>query len=187
MKFDCSHCSQRLSAEPTMVGQQISCPVCANTITIPPPQPEAEVQHVPQKQISPAPVTAHSKVPSSTPPPRRRLPVVALAATIILLGLAAGAFFFLRSKGGGLNVIAALTGPPPTEIRVYPTDINLTTKNDRQSVVVQALYADGLTRDVTADASFSLANKALAKVEKGLITPLADGKTDLQIKYGGKE
>jgi hypothetical protein len=177
-----------------MVGQQIACPVCANAITIPAPAPAGnEVASlispptaIDQSLLTSPPAKKDGPPDSAVRAPKRRMPALALAVGLVILGLAA-AFFFLRGKDGGLNVIAALTGPPPTEIRVYPTDINLTTKNDRQSVVVQALYADGLTRDVTTDASFSLANKALVKVEKGLITPLADGKTDLQIKYGGKE
>ena len=39
---------------------------------------------------------------------------------------------------------------PPTAIEVYPPDINLETSRDRQSFVVQAWFADGLSRDVTA-------------------------------------
>ena len=179
-----------------MVGQQIACPVCANTITIPAPAPVAD--EVASLTSSPAakdqnllpslPTKKDERADSAVRAPKRRVPVLALAAVILVLAVAAGAFVFLRGNGGGgLNVLAALTGPPPTEIHVFPTNINLTTRNDRQSVVVQAVYADGLTRDVTADANFALANKSLAKIEKGLLTPLADGKTDLQIKYGGKE
>ena len=35
-------------------------------------------------------------------------------------------------------------------LEVFPAEINLTTARDRQSIVVQATYADGITRDVTA-------------------------------------
>ena len=157
-----------------MVGQPIACPVCANTITIPAPAPVAdEVASLTsspagkdQSLLTSSPTKKDERADSAVRAPKRRLPVLALAAVFVVLALAAAAFVFLRGKGGGgLNVLAALTGPPPTEIHVFPTNINLTTKNDRQSVVVQALYADGLTRDVTADASFALANKSLAKIE----------------------
>lgn len=182
MKFECPHCSQRLSAEPSAVGQQITCPVCANAFAIPAPAPEIVAAPAP-------PIPTVTPAVTASAPRKSRLPILALAAVIVVLVLGAGAFLLLKSKGrgGSLNVLAALTGPPPVELRVYPTNINLTTKSDRQSVVVQAVYADGLTRDVTGDASLNLANKALAKVDKGLLTPLADGKTDLQIKYAGKE
>ena len=113
--------------------------------------------------------------------------MLALAAVFVVLGLLAAAFFVFRGNGGGgLNVLSSFSGPPPRELRVFPTNINLTTKGDRQSVVVQAVYADGLTRDVTSDASFTLANKALAKIDRGILYPTADGKTDLLIKYGGQ-
>ena len=36
------------------------------------------------------------------------------------------------------------------KLEVFPPDINLSTARDRQSVVVQATFADGITRDVTA-------------------------------------
>jgi hypothetical protein len=204
MKFECPHCSQRLSAEPEMVGQQITCPVCANAFAIPSPAVETGSATVPVATAGVSPTHKASdevfaprgEVSGGTPKTagetlrasqKRRTPVLALAAVFIVLGVAAAAFFIFRGQGGGLNVLSALTGPAPSDLRVYPTNVNLTTKGDRQSVVVQAVYADGLTRDVTSDAGFSLGNKTLAKIEKGILSPLADGKTDLQIKYGGKE
>ena len=39
-----------------------------------------------------------------------------------------------------------------TTLEVFPPDVNLDTARDRQSFVVQATYADGITRDVTAEA-----------------------------------
>src|SRR5687768_18500341 len=34
-----------------------------------------------------------------------------------------------------------------SDLKVFPQEVNLTTKNDRQSIVVQAVYSDGVTRD----------------------------------------
>ncbi|HMJ91159.1 MAG TPA: DUF1549 domain-containing protein [Candidatus Acidoferrum sp.] len=116
------------------------------------------------------------------------MPALATAAVILIFVIAGGAFFFLRTKGDSpFSVLSSFSGPAPAELRVYPTNVSLTTKSDRQSVVVQAIYADGLTRDVTTDANFALGNKALAKIERGTLHPIADGKTDLKIKYAGKE
>lgn len=64
----------------------------------------------------------------------------------------------------------------PAKIHVYPADVQLTTNRDRQSLIVQAEYADGITRDVTAEAKFTLANAALASVEANVLRPLADGR-----------
>ncbi len=81
---------------------------------------------------------------------------------------------------------AAAKAAALTAVQVFPTDVNLKTKQDRQSIVVQAIYADGVTRDVTAQASYALANKALAKFEQFTFSPIADGQTELKIKFQGK-
>ena len=49
-------------------------------------------------------------------------------------------------------------------LAVYPPDVQINTARGRQTVVVQAAFADGITRDVTADAKLTLTNPALAKI-----------------------
>ncbi len=80
----------------------------------------------------------------------------------------------------------AFAGPLLTELHVYPADVFLQAKYDQQGLVVQAVYANGVTRDVTAEAKFALANKALAKLERSVLTPLADGRTELRVAYEGR-
>ena len=46
--------------------------------------------------------------------------------------------------------------PALVELRVFPAEVNLSSRDDFQSVVVQAVYADGVTRDVSAKASISV-------------------------------
>ena len=72
------------------------------------------------------------------------------------------------------------------ELKVFPSSVELNTKRDRQSVVVQATYADGITRDATAEATYTFAQPAIAKLDKSTLYPLSDGKTDLKIGFGGK-
>ena len=43
--------------------------------------------------------------------------------------------------------------PMPVSIAVYPPNAQITTLRDRQSIVVQATYADGITRDETGTGS----------------------------------
>ena len=88
----------------------------------------------------------------------------------------------------GLTVpfAAAAKAPALTDVQVFPADVNLKTKQDRQGVIVQATYADGVTRDVTAQASYTLGNKSLVKFDKFTLTPVADGKTELKVKFQGK-
>ncbi|MDP3070581.1 MAG: DUF1549 and DUF1553 domain-containing protein [Opitutaceae bacterium] len=76
--------------------------------------------------------------------------------------------------------------PALKDVKVFPADVNLRTRHDRQSIVVQATYADGVTRDVTAQASYALGQKSLAKFEKFTLTPIADGQTELRVKFSGR-
>lgn len=71
-------------------------------------------------------------------------------------------------------------------LEVFPPDVNLNTLRDRQSFVVQAAYTDGITRDVTGEAKVTLTNAALAKLEKNVLSPLADGATEMKVEFGGK-
>ena len=73
-----------------------------------------------------------------------------------------------------------------TSIEVSPPDVNLNTLRDRQSLIVQAKYANGITRDVTAEAKWTLANPALCKFENFTLTPAADGATEMTVEFGGQ-
>ena len=58
----------------------------------------------------------------------------------------------LTALGALLVSLAGVRGeePAPVKLDVYPPTIELSTRAARQSVVVQATYADASTRDVTA-------------------------------------
>lgn len=80
----------------------------------------------------------------------------------------------------------AAADSPLTALEVYPPDINLETARDRQSFVVQAWFADGLSRDVTAEARVAFANPALVRLDKNVVYPVADGSTEMTVEWGGK-
>ena len=63
------------------------------------------------------------------------------------------------------------------DFEVFPTDVNLRFLRDSQSMVVRITEANGVHRDVTAEAKFTIADPVKAKVEKGVIFPLAVGET----------
>jgi hypothetical protein len=88
---------------------------------------------------------------------------------------------FLALSGRAQSPTAGLAS-----LDVFPPDINLTTNRDRQSFVVQATYADGITRDITSEAKVSFANAALIKLEKNVVRPAADGATEMKVEFGGK-
>jgi hypothetical protein len=71
-------------------------------------------------------------------------------------------------------------------LRVVPESIELSTARDRQSIVVQAEYADGSTHDVTALASAAI-EPAVASVQKGIIAPMSDGRGQLMVSFEGSK
>ncbi|MFL5242213.1 MAG: DUF1549 and DUF1553 domain-containing protein [Gemmataceae bacterium] len=93
------------------------------------------------------------------------------------VGLALGCLLW-----GGVSLARAES---PT-LEVYPPDIHLFTGRAQQRIVVRAVFPDGITCDVTSEAIVSLADTKLAKLEKSLLTPVADGTTDLIVQYGGR-
>jgi DNA-directed RNA polymerase subunit RPC12/RpoP len=176
MKFACANCGQRLEAETAWAGRQINCPTCSHSITI----AEEAVATVPLA----TPVVAKRR--------GGRIAIYSGAAAVALVALAfAGRWFFTPRVGASSNSPAAslfsfFDRADLAEVKVFPTEVHLGTKQDRQSVVVQATYADGATRDVTRDASFAVGNKSLVRLEGETLYPVADGQTELQIKFSGK-
>jgi len=91
--------------------------------------------------------------------------------------------YLLSSAAVLLTAVATSTYAAPT-LQVFPDSVNLQTARDYQSVVVQLVQDDGITRDVTGDAAFTLGDPNLAKIEnKNVLTPAADGATTLSVKY----
>ncbi|HKB40453.1 MAG TPA: DUF1549 domain-containing protein [Gemmataceae bacterium] len=89
----------------------------------------------------------------------------------------------------GLLLLAA-AAPAQTaalsELQVFPPDVNLFSARGKQTLVVQAVHADGITRDVTAQARITPANAALVKVDRNVVLPVADGATELAVEFGGR-
>jgi hypothetical protein len=73
----------------------------------------------------------------------------------------------------------------PAELRVFPGDVALSSARDRQSIIVQAVYPNGLTKDVTAEAAFAVANEAVLKRDGNTFHPAADGETELEVSFEG--
>jgi len=86
----------------------------------------------------------------------------------------------------GFGSPAQAQAPAPVSITVSPAQVHLSTRRDQQSIIVQATYADGITRDVTAEAQYALAQPSLVKFEKHKLFPVADGKTELKVDFAGK-
>jgi hypothetical protein len=84
------------------------------------------------------------------------------------------------------SLASAATAADLAELRVSPPDVQLVTNGARQSIVVQAVYSDGITRDVTEQSNWTFANTALVRREGTTLYPAADGETQLTVEFGGK-
>ncbi len=100
-----------------------------------------------------------------------------MIAARTLIGLAALAL--------ASSVVAAEA--PIAKLEISPPEVKLAGARDRQSIVVQATFADGITRDVTAEAQNTPTNPALARREGNVYWPAADGRGELVVAYGGLE
>jgi hypothetical protein len=76
--------------------------------------------------------------------------------------------------------------PAPAKVEIFPPDLHVFTSRAHQTIVVQATYPDGITRDVTAQAQLALANPAVGKLDKATLYPLADGATELTATFAGQ-
>jgi hypothetical protein len=82
--------------------------------------------------------------------------------------------------------ICSAADAPGLKVEAFPPDVQLTTKNDRQSFIVVATRPDGVTQDVTSAAKATLANPALARIDGHTLFPTADGATTLALEYQGQ-
>lgn len=82
---------------------------------------------------------------------------------------------------------AATKKPAPkmVKLNVYPQNIQLTTSRDRQSVIGQAVYDNGLTRDVTSQLQLKPAKAGIVRIDKNMIYPVGDGETELVASFDG--
>ena len=105
----------------------------------------------------------------------------------IFLASLAIAFFTSVTAAEALRIPAdsSSAAPSPVSIRVYPTNVDLTSARDRQSVIVQSVDADGITHDVTTQSKLTLADPSFARVESNLLSPIADGTTELRVEFAG--
>ena len=73
-----------------------------------------------------------------------------------------------------------------TRLDVFPAAVHLSDARDRQTIVARATYADGITRDVTAEATITPADPALIRRDGSTFHPVADGETTLAVAFGGQ-
>jgi len=101
-------------------------------------------------------------------------------------GLRRWAFMAMAMACVGVTVDRARADVAST-LHVFPPEIHLSTVRDRQSVVVQAVEPDGITRDVTPQATFSIEHPDRARADGRVVRPLTDGDTTLVVTVGDRK
>ena len=72
-------------------------------------------------------------------------------------------------------------------LRAYPPAIRLESANDSQTFVLQATLENGLTRDVTQQATISVKGDPVATVRQGQVIPSANGQAELFAHIGDRK
>jgi len=74
---------------------------------------------------------------------------------------------------------AGSTGRSLVKISVFPEQVYLTGKKARQALLVTALYSNGVERDVTSQAHFTLKTPGVVEItSQGLVLPLQQGRVE---------
>lgn len=73
----------------------------------------------------------------------------------------------------------------PTQLAIYPTAIDLNDATGRQQIVVIGKDAKDQSRDWTRHARITSSRPEIAEVRNGVIYPLADGESEINIDVGG--
>jgi hypothetical protein len=107
----------------------------------------------------------------------RKLPNVVILLMIILLPVLAGCGSDSPTAPGGEN--------DPAIAKVWiEGDLGIVAGGSGQMNAF-ALLKDGTTRDVTNEATWETLDPSKATVNKGMVTTMAAGRSDLRIRYGG--
>ena len=65
-------------------------------------------------------------------------------------------------------------------LEIFPKDIHLTSLNDRQSLIAQVVYSNGVTMDVTDTVQMTVATPDLLKQQGSTFRPSGDGETSVK-------
>ncbi len=80
--------------------------------------------------------------------------------------------------------LARDTGKEPApRLEVFPPKVRLSGPQAAQRLVVLAVTHDGRTTDRSAEARLEVLRRDLVKVENGLLRPLADGTTEVAVRF----
>jgi len=102
---------------------------------------------------------------------------------LLVAGLALAAF----ASAPAIVDAASAGDSSVVKMEVFPPNVDLNTKRDRQQFIVVVTQADGVTRDVTHEAKATLSDAKLARIEGSTLFPIADGTTTLNVTFNGHD
>lgn len=85
-----------------------------------------------------------------------------------------------------LASVNSIQAVAPVSIAVFPPDVNMQSARGKQRIIIQASYADGITRDVTAQAKVTISDPKIAKIVNLEVLPVGDGKCSIAVEFEGK-
>src|SRR5437868_5586132 len=94
-----------------------------------------------------------------------------ILALVVATAIAAGTTTVARADAGD-------------ELRIFPSEIRLRGQTDQQTLAVQLVNAQGITRDVTGSVTISAGNSQIVSLDGQKILPLEDGETKLVVELG---
>ena len=88
----------------------------------------------------------------------------------------------------GMCLQAAVAAAPgkPVRLIIYPQKANLTGDHARQSLLVMAVFADGMEQDVTAKATYTVLRAGSIRVTDSAVEAVAEGSAKLRAAFGGR-
>jgi hypothetical protein len=86
-----------------------------------------------------------------------------------------------NSNPGAETVAPIVKNATPERLQVFPSDIQLSNVRDRQTIVAQLVYSNGITVDVTDKVETKMAAENLVRQTGKTFKPQADGETTMSV------
>lgn len=110
-----------------------------------------------------------------------------LAARVGIVGVVGLALASVSSSPAALAADGSSGSQPLERLEIFPSVIELSDARARAQLVITAWSPAGVPRDVTDECELSFRESGIARVEDGGVHPIRDGKTVLQVLYGGQQ
>ena len=114
--------------------------------------------------------------------PNSKIRIATAFAALLVAALASLAVANEKAKPATIAPSAPVVkNASPVRLEVFPKDILLTSLNDRQSLVAQVVYSNGITVDVTDKIQIGVSDPNVLKQNGKTFSPVADGETTVKV------